>query len=74
MRGKVPAYRDPALHFDALHLVALREGGRTEKALAAESERRMHMRRACAHTFSPRSSLLLEHSLPPTPSPLCELA
>jgi len=32
------------------------------------------MRRACASTPSPRSFLLLEHSLQPTPSPLCGLA
>ena len=30
--------------------------------------------RTCAHTPSPRSSLLLEHSLLPTPSPLREMA
>ena len=32
------------------------------------------MRRACARALSPRSFLLLEHSLQPTPSPLCGLA
>ena len=36
--------------------------------------RGMLMRRACARTLSPRSFLLLEHSLQPTPSPLCGLA
>ena len=62
------------MHFDALRLVALREGGRIEGALATENEREMPMRRACAHALSPRTSLLLEGSLHPTPSPLCELA
>ena len=28
MSGRVPAYRDPVLHFDALRLAALREGVR----------------------------------------------
>ena len=32
------------------------------------------MRRACARALSPRSFLLLEHSLGPTLSPLCGLA
>ena len=31
------------------------------------------MRRACARTPSPRSFLLLDHSLQLTPSPLCGL-
>ena len=39
MRGRLPTYRDPALHFDALRLVALRERGRTEGTLATENER-----------------------------------
>ena len=34
----------------------------------------MLMRRACARTPSPHSSLLLEHSMQPTFSPLCVLA
>ena len=41
MGDRVPAYRDPALHFDALRLVALREGGRIEETLATENEREM---------------------------------
>ena len=32
------------------------------------------MRRACARTLGPRTSLPLEHGLQPTPSPLCGLA
>ena len=38
MSGGAPAYRDHVLHFDALRLVALREGGRIEKTLATENE------------------------------------
>jgi hypothetical protein len=48
----------------------LRAGDRNKKTPATENEREMLMRRACARTFSPRSFLLLEHSLQPTPSPL----
>ena len=63
------------MHFHAPRLIALREGDRNEKKKnAAENEREMLMRRACARTLSPRSFLLLEHSLQPTPSPLCGLA
>ena len=40
MRDKAPTYRDPVLHFDALRLVALREGGRIEETLATENERK----------------------------------
>ena len=39
MSDRAPAYRDPALHFDALRLVALREGGRIEETLATGNER-----------------------------------
>ena len=40
MSDRSPAYRDPVLHFDALRLVALREGGMIEETwgkLAAHS-------------------------------------
>ena len=37
-------------------------------------KREVLLRRACAHALSPRSFLLLEQSLQPTPSPLCGLA
>ena len=75
MRGKAPAYRDPAVHFDALRLVTLREAGRIEETHATENEREMLMRRACARTPSPRSYfLLLEHRMHSAPSPLCGLA
>ena len=42
-----------------------------EKEGKAENKRDMLMRRACARTCSPGSSLLLEHSFQPTLSPLC---
>ena len=74
MSDRAPAYRDSVSHFDALCLVALHEGGRIEECLATGNEREMLMRRACACKLSPRSPLLLENSLQPTPSPLCELA
>ena len=44
------------------------------QTLTTENQRDMLMRRACACALSPRSFLLLEHSLQSTPSPLCELA
>ena len=34
MSDRAPAYRDHVLHFDALRLVALREGGSTEETSA----------------------------------------
>ena len=73
MRDRAPAYRDPVLHFDALHPVAMRKEGMIEEVLATENEREMLIR-TCARTPSPRSSLLPERILQPTPSPLCELA
>ena len=39
MSDRAPTYRDPALHFDALRLVALREGDRIEETLATENKR-----------------------------------
>ena len=74
MNEVAPAYRGPVLHFDALRLVALLEEGWIEKTRAAEYERELLITRTCASTLSPRSSLLLEHSLQPTPSPVCKLA
>ena len=50
------------------------ETGTRRGGNATENEREMLMRRACARTLSPRSLLLLEHRLQPTPSPLCGLA
>ena len=38
MRDGVPTYRDQVLHFDALRLVALREGGRLKEALATKNK------------------------------------
>jgi hypothetical protein len=76
MSDRAPAYRDPALHFGALGLAALLEGGRMEEALATENEGKclyVHLRTYTQPT-DPRSFLLLGHRLQPTPSPLCELA
>ena len=70
---RAPAYWDPVLHFDVLRLAVLHEGDRIEESLATE-ERENAYARTCALTPSPRSSLLLEYSLQPTDSPLCELA
>ena len=44
MSDRASSYRDPVLHFAALRLVALREGGRTEEAPATESECEMLIR------------------------------
>ena len=62
------------MHFHAPRLIALRGGDRNEETPKTENKKGMLMRRACARTLSPRSFLLLEHSLQPTPSPLCGLA
>ena len=67
-------YRDPVLHVHAPRLIALRGGDRDEVNPKAKNKGGMLMRRACARTPSPRSFLLLEHRLQPTPSPLCGLA
>ena len=73
MSDGAPAYRNHVLHFDAPRLVALREGGRIEEALATENEGK------CLHAH-PRTCTLptqlfaARASLQPTPSPLCELA
>ena len=73
-RQGAPPYRDPALHFHAPRLIALRRGDRNEETPKTENKREVLMRRACARALSPRSFLLLEHSMQPTPSPLCGLA
>ena len=73
MSDRAPAYRDPVLHFDALQLVVLREGGRIEETLATENEGKC----LCAHlrAYTQPTQLLADVvSLQPTPSPLCELA
>ena len=69
-----PPYRDPVLHFHAPRLIALRGGDRDEETSKTEKKDDFLMRRARARALSPRSFLLLEHSLQPTPSPLCGLA
>ena len=53
MSDRALAYRDPVLRFDALHLVALHEGGRIEEILATENEREILMH-APAHVHSGR--------------------
>ena len=65
MGDRAPAYRDPALHFDALRLVALHEGDRTQETLATENEKKNACTRTCARALSPRSSLLLEQACSP---------
>ena len=67
MSNRAPAYRDPVLHFDALRLVALREGDRIEEAPASENERK------CTFT-QPTQLFAAGAGLQPTLSPLCELA
>ena len=69
-----PPYRDPVLHFRAPRFIALREKDRKGETQTAKNKREMVMRRAGARTLSPRSFLLLEHSLQPTPSPHCGMA
>jgi len=67
MSSRAPASRYPVLHFDALRLVALREGDMIEETLATENERDAYTR-TCARTPSPRSSLLLEQACSPLPA------
>ena len=67
--GTVLQPSERQLHFDALLLVALREGNPRNK----EREGSCYTR-TCAHALSPRSSLLLVRSFQPKPSPHCELS
>jgi hypothetical protein len=72
MIHRAPAYRDPVLHFDALRLVALREGGIIREALATENGSWC----LCAHLrmyTQPAQLLAAGASMQPTPGPLCEL-
>ena len=64
MSDRAPAYRDPALHFDALRLVALSEGDRIDYR---ERERNAYAR-TCSRTLSPRSSLLQGQAYSPLPA------
>ena len=68
MRDRAAAYPDPVLHFDALRLAALREGGGIKEALATENERKIVNTRTCARTLSPRSFLLLGKASSPLPA------
>ena len=63
MTDRTPAYRGHVLHFDALRLIALREGYRTEEALATESEREAAIR-ASAHEHSAYAALCCWGKLP----------
>ena len=56
MSSKTPTYRDPVSHFDALRLVALREGGRTEETIATENEGEM-LTRALAHVHPAHAAI-----------------
>ena len=56
MSDRAPAYRDPILHFSALRLAALHEGGRIEEILA-ENERKIPIR-APAHAHLAHAALI----------------
>ena len=73
MSNRAPTSRDPALHFDALRLVALREGGRIEETLATDNEGKCLYAHLRTYT-QPTQFFAAEASFQPTPSPLCELA
>ena len=74
-RQSAPPHRGPVLHFHEPRLIALRAGGdMNEETPTTDNEKEMLICRACARTLSPRSFLLLESSLEPTPSPLCGMA
>ena len=68
MSDRAPAYRDPVLNFDALRLVALREGDGTEETPATENEIEILIR-APAHVHPAHTTLccwekLSAHSKP----------
>jgi hypothetical protein len=67
MSGRAPAYRDPALHFDALRLAALREGDRIEEALATENEKMLI--HASAHVHPAHAALCCWGKLAAHPQP-----
>ena len=73
MSDRAPAYRDPVLHFDALRLVELREGGSIEETLATENERKILFSQLRTYN-QPTQLFAAGESLQPNPSPLCELA
>ena len=67
------AYWDPALHFEALRLAALREGGRNEEPL--QQRTRGEILYAHLGTCTQPTQLFAAGAgMQPTPSPLCELA
>ena len=74
MSDRAPAYRGPVLHFDALRLVALREGSRIEEPIATGHESEMlirapahvhpaHAARCCWGKLSARSQPALRTGL-----------
>ena len=73
MSGRAPAYRGTVLHFGALRLVALREGGRIKETLATENERKFLYARLRTYT-QPTQLFAVRASFQPIPSPLCGLA
>ena len=68
--GIAPAYRDAALHFDALRLFELREEDRAEEALATENGTEM-LERTPAHVHPAHAAPCCWST---GCSPLCELA
>ena len=67
MSCRAPAYPDPALHYGALRLAALREKDMTEETLETENEGNAYAR-TYARTLSPRSSLPLGQAYSPLPA------
>jgi hypothetical protein len=61
------------LHFDALLLVALREGDRIERTLSTENERENFYAHLRTYT-QPTELFAAGAGVRPTPNPLCELA
>ena len=59
------------MHFDALRLVALREGGRIEETLATENEREKYLYAHLRTYTQPTQLFAAGACLQPTPSPLC---
>jgi hypothetical protein len=72
MSDRAPAYRDPVLHFDALRLVALREGGRSRKPSQQGSREGCLYAHLCTCT-QPTQLFAAGASLHPSPSLLCDL-
>ena len=69
MSDRAPAYRDPVLHFDALRLVVLREGDRTEEALGTENKEKCSYAHLRTYT-QPTQLVAAGESLLPEPQNL----